>query len=193
MSAPSIRRRFVLFGLASLAFASKALSNQPDTLTAEQAVTTAFRTLQSGQLSRTQVLEIADLSAISRFVLGRHARRLDEIEFARFEAAFTDFVLGQIIANQDQLDGHLEIVSTLERRPDDLIITTTLTSSIGQKRTVRLRILNRDNGWKLIDVEISGLWVSIEQRAQISAMFDRPGSNLTRVIAELRAGASQER
>jgi phospholipid transport system substrate-binding protein len=44
--------------------------------------------------------------------------------------------------------------------------------------TMRWRVLHRDGAWRLIDVEVHGLWLAIEQRAQIMALLDKQDTQI---------------
>ncbi len=50
---------------------------------------------------------------------------------------------------------------------------------------MRWRVLRRDGDWRLVDVEVHGMWLAIEQRAQIAAILDRPRATIDDAIAAL--------
>ena len=43
---------------------------------------------------------------------------------------------------------------------------------------MRWRVLLRDGEWRLVDVEVHGLWLAIEQRAQIVTLLDKRGVSI---------------
>ena len=55
----------------------------------------------------------------------------------------------------------------------------------GDEMTVRWRVMERDGAWRVVDVEVSGLWLAIEQRAQIAAIMDKPHATIDDAIAAL--------
>ncbi len=54
--------------------------------------------------------------------------------------------------------------------------------------TVRWRVINRNGSWRVVDVQAFGLWLAIEQRAQIAAILDQNGGSIDDVIASLDEG-----
>ena len=46
---------------------------------------------------------------------------------------------------------------------------------------MRWRLLERDGSWRLVDVEVHGLWLAIEQRAQVVAALSRPGTSVSSI------------
>jgi phospholipid transport system substrate-binding protein len=53
----------------------------------------------------------------------------------------------------------------------------------GSPITLRWRVIERGGKWSVVDLEFAGLWLAIEQRAQVSAILDRPGADIEDVIA----------
>ncbi len=41
--------------------------------------------------------------------------------------------------------------------------------------------------WKVVDVEVLGLWLAIEQRAQIAAIMDKPRATIDDAIDALNS------
>jgi len=133
------------------------------------------------------VLERIDTARVARFTLGRHVRDFNDEELARFEAAFAGFLESQLRDNAQILSGaEVEIISSTERRAGDVIVTTRISLPGEGPRTVRWRALNRDGQWRIVDVEVAGLWLAVEQRAQFDTILDRRGATTEDAIASLR-------
>ena len=46
-------------------------------------------------------------------------------------------------------------------------------------------MIERNGEWRVGDVEVLGLWLAIEQRAQIAAILDKPRATIDDAIAAL--------
>ena len=49
---------------------------------------------------------------------------------------------------------------------------------------VRWRVIERKGNWSVVDLEVAGIWLAIEQRAQVASILSRPGANIDDVIAQ---------
>lgn len=130
------------------------------------------------------ILQNIDTAAIARFTLGRHGKSLDVGTRARFVTAFESYLRRQIVANADQIAGaHITITKTAARNARDAIVTTVV-ERVGDPLTLRWRVIERDGQWGVVDLEFAGVWLAIEQRAQVTALLDRPGADIESVIAQ---------
>jgi len=67
------------------------------------------------------------------------------------------------------------VVGSRDRSARDTIVTVQVTLPGEAPETVRWRLLDRGGAWKVVDVQVQGLWLAIEQRAQVAAILDRSG------------------
>ena len=127
-----------------------------------------------------------DISAVARFALGKYARRVTEEEQTRFTAALRDFLADTFRDNADKFrDAKVEVVGSKDRSPTDSIVETRVTRKGEDPMTVRWRVIARQGEWRVVDVEVMGLWLAIEQRAQIGAILDKPRATIDDAIAAL--------
>ena len=141
--------------------------------------------LTSGTEATEIVLRLVDERAVARFTLGKYARQLESDEIIAYEQAFESFLRRQVARHSDQFAGvRIEIEHTVQRSPRDAIVTTRVYhNEVGQ--TLRWRVIERGGRWSVVDLEFAGVWLAIEQRAQINALLDRPGATIDDVIANL--------
>jgi phospholipid transport system substrate-binding protein len=159
------------------------------TESAKQFVADATRAVaaDAGTDLAQSVLERVDTARVARFTLGRHVRDFNDEELARFEAAFAGFLESQLRDSAQMLSGaEVEIISSTERREGDAIVTSRVKMPGEGPQTVRWRALNRDGQWRIIDVEVAGLWLAVEQRAQFNTILERRGATIEDAIASLR-------
>lgn len=148
---------------------------------------TAESAARSGgpELSRF-VMDRLDVRRIARFSLGRYGRSVSADDYQRFEAAFENYLLRQLDDGAGLFDGvQTEIVTSVERSAGDVIVTTRVRLEQEGPQTVRWRTLDRGDGWRIVDVEVAGLWLAVEQRAQFAAILNRRGATIDDVIASL--------
>jgi phospholipid transport system substrate-binding protein len=127
-----------------------------------------------------------DVATVARFALGKHARRVTEDEQARFTAALSHFLSETFRDNSDKFrDADIRVIGSKDLKPTDSIVETRVTQKGQDPMTVRWRVISREGEWRVVDVEVLGLWLAIEQRAQISAILDRPRATIDDAIAAL--------
>ena len=127
-----------------------------------------------------------DVAAVARFALGKHARRVSPDEQARFTAALSEFLTDTFRENADKFrDADVEVLGSKDRSETDSIVATRVTREGEEPMIVRWRVIEREGEWRVVDVEVLGLWLAIEQRAQISAILDRPRATIDDAIAAL--------
>ena len=155
------------------------MSSPSDVVTAIVADLDDDRQLSVSTLENTLAFE-----QIARFVLGRQVRSLNPDDQARFAEAYRRHVKDLILHHAQRFEPRaINIVSERARRPGDMIIETQVElDGEDTAETVRWRLLLIDETWKLVDIQVAGAWLAIEQRAQIAALFDRHGGNLDAVL-----------
>ncbi|MCI4645948.1 MAG: ABC transporter substrate-binding protein [Hyphomonadaceae bacterium] len=177
--------RTALISLATMFLASAAHAGiEAETLIAETA-----NELAAGAIDSEELDNVVDTSAIARFTLGHHVRNLPEQDVQRFSAAFDRFLETTFDDQAARFSGaQIDVIGSVDRSARDSIVTTRVTLPGELPETVRWRVINRDGAWKVVDVQAFGLWLAIEQRAQIAAILDRNGASIDDVIASLDNG-----
>lgn len=150
-----------------------------------------IETAGSTEIADTMLARI-DTQRVSNFTLGKYARRFSAEERADFASAMERYLHGQLNAQVGVLDeAKVEVLGSTDRSETDSIVTTRITVPGEEAQTVRWRVLNVDGEWRVVDVEVYGLWLAVEQRAQVAAILDKPGAGISDVIASLDKPASQ--
>ena len=127
-----------------------------------------------------------DIPALARFALGKHVRTASPDEQARFTAALSEFLAETFRDNAGKFrNARIEVLGSKDRSPTDSIVETRVTQQGEDPMTVRWRVIAREGEWRVVDVEVLGLWLAIEQRAQIGAILDRPRATIDDAIAAL--------
>ena len=178
--------RALIISSALLASAPLAVANSNNVESAEALVSTAATDIAQSERERVAdaVLSHVDTRAIANFTLGRYGRALDASEKARYVETIEGYLRRQIQANADQFSGvDVEVVNTAERNARDAIVTPQLRTDADSLR-VRWRVIERGGKWSVVDLEVAGIWLAIEQRAQVAAILSKPGADIDDLIAQ---------
>lgn len=179
--------RSVLISLALVATAPVALAAKGNIDSAEALVTQAAEDITQSERTRVAdaILSHVDTRAIANFTLGRYGTSLTAADKARFVTAFETFLHRQIEANAHQFSGvEVSVIGTKARNARDAIVTTEIKGSADPLK-VRWRVIERKGSWSVVDLEVAGIWLAIEQRAQVAAILSRPGADIEDLIAQL--------
>lgn len=176
----------LLISLALVASAPLAAAGQNDAGSAEALVSIAAQDIAQSEQTRIAdtVMAHIDTAAIARFTLGRHGQALAAADKVRFAQAYEAFLRRQIEANAHQFSGvQVDVIDTAARNARDAIVTTEIRGG-GDPLKVRWRVIERRGTWSVVDLEVAGIWLAIEQRAQVAAILGRPGADIEDVIAQ---------
>ncbi|MEM1146191.1 MAG: ABC transporter substrate-binding protein [Pseudomonadota bacterium] len=169
-----------------LAALPMALANEGRAESAEALVNSAAAEIAESEATEVAdaVLSHIDATAIAYFTLGRYSGAISANDKHRFAEAFKQFLRRQIEANAHQFIGvDVAVIDTSARGARDAIVTTQVRGK-GTPMQVRWRVIERDGTWSVVDLEVAGVWLAIEQRAQVAAILSRPGANIDDVIAQ---------
>lgn len=171
--------------IVSTSLAVMALSAQASP-EAEALIAGTANQISVSQTGVTPLTEAIDVQAIARFTLGKHSRRLSEDEQTRFTAAFEKFLVGTFEDQKNKMkNAKVDVIGSVDRTETDSVVETRVTQKGEDPITVRWRVMERGGAWRVVDVEVLGLWLAIEQRAQIAAILDKPRATIDDAIAAL--------
>jgi phospholipid transport system substrate-binding protein len=137
---------------------------------------------------RVLINRLIDVPKVTRFVLGKYARSATPDQFNRFSTAFRTYVEGVYMKRINDYHGEKVIVlASLVRKPGDVLVTTQLAGGRSQQPTnIIWRVLNDGSGWKVVDVQVSGVWLAITQQQDFVATIDNNGGKIDVLINQLQ-------
>ena len=152
---------------------------------------------QRHQAFRMVIGALVDWPHLTRFVLGKYARTANPDQLARFTAAYRTYAEGVYQHRIDDYRCNKAVVTgSVVRKPGDVIVVTALTG-VDNPQPVDLawRVLNTGSGWKLVDVQVKGVWLAITQQQDFISTIDNHGGNIDVLIRQLitDAAAQQQR
>lgn len=142
---------------------------------------------------RALVDNVADVPRIMRFVLGKYARNITPEQMQRFAAVFR--VYEQNVYQRQLSEFHggaLSVTGSMVRKPGDVVVATTVSSSGSDQPTqVYWRVLESGGGWKVVDVQVAGVWLAITQQQDFVSTIDNHGGDIDALIAQLQKMVQQ--
>ncbi|MGA0603793.1 MlaC/ttg2D family ABC transporter substrate-binding protein [Caulobacter sp. KR2-114] len=195
-------RRVLLTGLAAalaLAPGAPALAAAPRDPGAEQFVQVQGARLVSiladrsrGQAQRISAFraavdEVADVPRITRFVLGKYARTITPAQMQRFAPVFRDYAQDVYQRQLADFRGRtLTVTGSVVRKPGDVVVATRIAGDDGNPPgEVSWRVLGAGAQWKVVDVEVSGVWLAITQQQDFVSTIDNHGGDVGALITQL--------
>jgi phospholipid transport system substrate-binding protein len=137
---------------------------------------------------RGLVDQIADVPRITRFVLGKYARTATPAQRAQFDPLFRTFAQDVYESRLNEYHGEvLKVTGSTLRNPGDAIVNSFVSGGqLTQPEHVGWRVLNDGAGWKIVDVEVSGVWLAITQQQDFVSTIDNAHGDVGVLIAQLQ-------
>ena len=153
----------------------------------------ADRGLTAGQRDaafRRAIGEIADIPRITTFVLGKYGRTITPAQRAQFTAAFRAYAENVYQARLAEFRGvSVRATGSVARRVDDVVVSSVIQSAAGGPPTAASwRLLASGGAWKIVDVQIKGVWLAITQQQDFVSTIDNAGGDINVLITQLQRG-----
>jgi len=141
------------------------------------------------QAFRGFVDQVADVPRITGYVLGKYNRTITPAQRAAFAPVFRDYASSVYETRLSDYKGEsLKVVGSTVRKPGDVIVTSQVVGG-AQKQPIRVlwRVLKGDDGnWRVVDVEVAGVWLAITQQQDFVSTIDNAGGNVNVLIEQLK-------
>jgi phospholipid transport system substrate-binding protein len=136
---------------------------------------------------RGMLTEAFDVPGIGRFVLGRYWRVASESERAEYLKLFEDFIVQTYVQRFNDFAGaQLRVLQTRAGQDGELIAT--LEAGLPGRTPARFDVrMRRDNtAFKIFDVIVEGISMSVTQRDDFAAVIQRNGGKVEGLLVSLR-------
>ena len=145
-------------------------------------------TAEKIRLFRAFVDRVADVPRITSFVLGKYQRTITADQSRQFATVFREYASNVYESRLNDYHGEtLKVTGSVVRKPGDVIVTSVIVG--GQQSApvaVRWRVLQTGAGWKVVDVEVKGVWLAITEQQDFVSTVDNAGGNINVLIAQLQ-------
>jgi phospholipid transport system substrate-binding protein len=137
---------------------------------------------------RGLVDQIADVPRITRFVLGKYARTATPAQRQQFDPLFRTFAQDIYASRLDEYHGEtIKVAGSTVRAPGDVVVNSTVSGGkLDRPEHVGWRVLNGGGGWKIVDVEVSGVWLALPQQQDFVSTIDNAHGDVGVLIAQLQ-------
>ena len=143
---------------------------------------------------RGLVDELADVPKITNFVLGKYARTITPAQRQRFATVFREYAQNVYETRLGDYHGEtVTVTGSVVRNPGDVVVNTTISGGkVSQPVTASWRVLRSGAGWKVVDVQVAGIWLAITQQQDFVSTIDNAGGNVDVLIAQLEKQVQQQ-
>jgi phospholipid transport system substrate-binding protein len=138
------------------------------------------------QRFRTLLTEGFDVQQIGRFVLGRYWRVATEEERAEYLRLFEDFIVTNYATRFGDYAGENLKIGTATKNGDDIVVPSELIRPAGAPVRVEWKLRSEGNSFRITDVAVEGVSMTITQRDDFSASIQRNGGRVEGLLTMLR-------
>lgn len=134
------------------------------------------------------LLGLVDVRRIALFTLGQYRRTAPPEDVEAFVGAFKNYAVAAYQSYFSKYSGQtLKVTGSTERAPTDFIVATQLMDPNTNQPPLEVDFRVRTDTGKpvLVDVSVSGIWLSLEERDQFVAFLGQNNGNVRTLIAHL--------
>jgi phospholipid transport system substrate-binding protein len=149
--------------------------------------------VQKATRFQEEIQKTADVDVIAKFVLGPYASSASPEEMKSFAEAFREYALGVYQSELGRFGSEaFEVLGAQERRPGDTIVMTRISGGAMKNkfRDIKWRVMMIKNSPQVVDIEISGVWLSQHQRAEITGIIAKNNGRISAATKMLCARAT---
>jgi phospholipid transport system substrate-binding protein len=138
--------------------------------------------------------EIADVPKVTNFVLGKYARTITPAQRQHFAVVFRQYAQNVYETRLGDYHGEaVKVTGSVVRKPGDVVVNTAIAGGkLSQPVQASWRVLGSGPSWKVVDVQVSGIWLAITQQQDFVSTIDNAGGNIDTLIAQLEKQVQQQ-
>ena len=142
---------------------------------------------------REFILTYADARKTALFTLGSYRRGASDADLEAFVKAFTEFATAVYEARLDQYKGQtLKVTGSIDNKPGDITVNMVVVDPAAREPLrVAFRLLGGGGAYKFVDVQVVGIWLSVEQREQFAGFLSKNGGSVPALTTHLNAQTQQ--
>ncbi|MEO1305517.1 MAG: ABC transporter substrate-binding protein [Pseudomonadota bacterium] len=131
-----------------------------------------------------------DINAIAKFTFGKYHKQVTQRDFRAYERALLQHFSKVVSENlTGSHDVSAEVLSSFDRSNRDCIVESVIHREGREDLDILWRIIRRDDEHHIVDIALKDrgnqIWLSIELRAQVMAVYERSNGNVGAIIQEL--------
>lgn len=127
-----------------------------------------------------------NLRSIANFALGPYQKQLPPGDRNKFYALFNNYAAALFVFYVDDFKGSdLQIISTSKQGSFTTIVSAIVQNGGGREQ-VRWRLVSAGGGYKISDINIKGVWLTIATKKRFSDVLNRSNGDFDALFAELQ-------
>ena len=130
----------------------------------------------------------ADVARITGFVLGKYRRTVTPAQYRAFSAAFREYANNVYETRLSQYRGEgFKVTGSTARSPTDVVVTSEVVGGPQNRHAevVWRVLLGADGRWRVVDVQVSGVWLAITQQQDFVSTLDNNRGDIDVLTAQL--------
>lgn len=128
-----------------------------------------------------------DMKAIGQFAVGIHWKRMSDAQKEAYLKSFEDYIVNVYSRRFEEYNGQVfEFKNKVVTIGNDVMVTSDLVPKSGEKIRVDWRVRHKDGGYKIIDIVVAGVSMSITQRSDFGSTIQRSNGNVDTLISHLQ-------
>ena len=144
---------------------------------------------------RAFVDQVVDVPRVTTFVLGKYARIASPAQRAQFAQVFRSYASSVYERRLGDYGGErVQVTGSAVRRPGDVVVTTLISGGdLSRPETVRWRLIRSGPSWRVVAVEVRGVYLAVTQQADFTSTLDNAGGDINVLINQLRRQTAARR
>jgi phospholipid transport system substrate-binding protein len=131
-----------------------------------------------------------NLRTIANFALGPYQKKLPPGDKNEFYTLFNNYAAALFVYYVDDFKGSdLQIIST-SKQGKYLTIVSAIKRNSGGSEQVKWRLIPVGGGYKISDINVKGVWLTIATKKRFSDVLNRSKGDFGALFAELREAES---
>jgi phospholipid transport system substrate-binding protein len=146
------------------------------------------------RLFRGFIDQVADVPKITTFVLGKYARTATPAQRQAFATVFREYAANVYESRLSDYHGEtMKVTGSVARSPTDIIVASQVSGGkLDHPVAVSWRVLGESGGWRVVDVQVAGVWLAITEQQDFVSTIDNAGGNVDVLIAQLQKQVARE-
>jgi phospholipid transport system substrate-binding protein len=142
---------------------------------------------------RTFITQYADARRTALFTLGNYRRSASDADLNAFVQAFQDYATAVYESRLDRYKGQtLKVVGSVDNKPGDITVNMVVVDpGAPNQLRVAFRLVGATANYRFIDIQVEGIWLSVDQREQFGAFLSRNNGSIPALTAHLQQQAKQ--
>ena len=138
---------------------------------------------------RSLLREGFDVRRIGRFVLGRYARGVKKESIDEYLGLFEDLIVATYAARFTEYSGQRFVIKRVakpKKRGDSIVMSEINPGDGGPSIRVDWQVNTKDKNFKIVDVRVEGVSMSVTQREEFTTVIRNNGGKVDALISILR-------